>query len=237
MAQIEQPGNLDRWGNPGYRLVTLILMRCGLRISDALKLPVTCVVTDGDGAPYLRYFNHKMKREALVPIDDELHEEIRGQQQQVLQRWPDRAPVLVPRPTTNLDGRQPIAGNTYRTALSRWLERCDIRDEHGQAVHLTPHQWRHTLGTRLINRDVPQEVVRRILDHDSHQMTAHYARCGTGKPPARSTSTARTSYWIRTGHWPRRPGPSSGWNGRCRHSRTATAAFPWSSDASTPTPA
>ncbi|BCO36343.1 hypothetical protein MHEC_27760 [Mycobacterium heckeshornense] len=26
------------------------------------------------------------------------------------------------------------------------------------------------------NRDVPQEVVRRILDHDSPQMTAHYAR-------------------------------------------------------------
>jgi len=43
-------------------------------------------------------------------------------------------------------------------------------------VHFTPHQWRHTLGTRLINRDVPQEVVRRILDHDSHEMTAHYAR-------------------------------------------------------------
>jgi hypothetical protein len=28
----------------------------------------------------------------------------------------------------------------------------------------------------LINRDVPQEVVRKILDHDSPQMTAHYAR-------------------------------------------------------------
>lgn len=33
-----------------------------------------------------------------------------------------------------------------------------------------------TSQTRLINRDVPQEVVRRILDHDSPQMTAHYAR-------------------------------------------------------------
>ena len=43
-------------------------------------------------------------------------------------------------------------------------------------MRLTPHQWRHTLGTRLINKDVPQEVVRRILDHDSPQMTAHYAR-------------------------------------------------------------
>ena len=52
-------------------------------------------------------------------------------------------------------------------ALYRWLAACDVRDEHGQPVHLTPHQWRHTLGTRLINRDVPQEVVRRILDHDS----------------------------------------------------------------------
>ena len=28
----------------------------------------------------------------------------------------------------------------------------------------------------MINLDVPQEVVRRILDHDSHAMTAHYAR-------------------------------------------------------------
>ena len=34
-----------------------------------------------------------------------------------------------------------------------------------------------TFGTRLINQDVPQEVVRRILDHDSPQMTAHYAVC------------------------------------------------------------
>lgn len=41
---------------------------------------------------------------------------------------------------------------------------------------VSPHRFRHTLGTRLINLDVPQEVVRRILDHDSHQMTAHYAR-------------------------------------------------------------
>jgi integrase len=176
MSQLEQPGNLDRWDNPVYRLITLILMRCGLRISDALKLPFACVVSDSDGAPYLRYSNHKMKREALVPIDDELQAEISSQQQRVLQRWPDGAPVLLPRPNMNLGGHQPIAGNTYRDALSRWLERCDIRNEHGQLVHLTPHQWRHTLGTRLINRDVPQEVVRRILDHDSHQMTAHYAR-------------------------------------------------------------
>ncbi|MDN5916134.1 MAG: tyrosine-type recombinase/integrase [Pseudonocardia sp.] len=42
-------------------------------------------------------------------------------------------------------------------------------------IDFDPHWCRHTYGTRLINRDVPQEVVRRILDHDSPQMTAHYA--------------------------------------------------------------
>jgi hypothetical protein len=31
-------------------------------------------------------------------------------------------------------------------------------------------------ATRLINHDVPQEVVRRLLDHTSHTMTAVYAR-------------------------------------------------------------
>jgi integrase len=176
MAQVEDPSNLDRWDNPASRLVTLILIRCGLRVSDALKLPFDCVALDAAGAPYLRYHNHKMNREALVPIDEQLQQLIGEQQQRVLGRWPGGVPVLFPRPLTNPDGCKPIGSTTYRDALHRWLRCCDIRDEHGRPVHLTPHQWRHSLGTRLINRDVPQEVVRRILDHDSHLMTGHYAR-------------------------------------------------------------
>jgi len=176
MVQVENPANLDRWDNPAYRLISLILMRCGVRISSALRLPFDCVITDADNAGYLRYHNTKMKREALVPIDDELWQEIRNEQQRVLARWPSSPPLLLPRPSKNLDGAQPIRSDTYRQALHRWLQRCDVRDEHGRLVRLTPHQWRHTVGTRLINRDVPQEIVRRILDHDSAEMTAHYAR-------------------------------------------------------------
>lgn len=176
MTQLERPSNLDGWDNATYQLITIILMRCGLRITDALRLPSDCVVTDADGAPYLKYFNHKMKREALVPIDEQLRGLLGQQRRQISERWPDGTPGLFPRPTKNVDGSHALSSSTYRMALYRWLGRCDIRDEHGAPVRLTPHQWRHTLGTRLINRDVPQEVVRRILDHDSHVMTAHYAR-------------------------------------------------------------
>ncbi|WP_327167530.1 site-specific integrase [Streptomyces subrutilus] len=151
-------------------------MRCGLRITDTVRLPHDCIVHDADSAPYLRYLNHKMKREALVPIDEELEREIRDHQRHLRDRWPHGTPVLFPRSLKNADGHEPTDDHVYRRAMHQWLKACDVRDEHGRLVKVTPHQFRHTLGTRLINRDVPQEVVRRILDHDSHMMTAHYAR-------------------------------------------------------------
>jgi integrase len=140
MAQVELPDNLERWDNPAFRLVTLILIRCGLRVSDALRLPADCIVTDAEGAPYLRYVNHKMKREALVPIDEEIRAEVTERRAQT-----SPGPWLFPRPTKNPDGRFPSSATTYRAALYRWLQSCDVRDEHGEPVHLTPHQWRHTL--------------------------------------------------------------------------------------------
>jgi len=176
MAQIEDPASLDRWDDPGRRLITLILIRCGLRIGDACKLPSDCIVRDGDGQPYLRYYNHKMKREALVPVDDELVTEIGRQRQRNAARWPGGTPVLSPRPTKNIDGSVPANGDAYRGGLRRWLARCDIRDQDGSPIRLTPHQFRHSLGTTLINRDVPQHVVQKILDHETPEMTAHYAR-------------------------------------------------------------
>ena len=140
MAQVEQASNLNRWDNPAFRVVTLVLVRCGLRVNDALRLKADCVLTDAEGAPYLRYVNHKMKREALVPVDEEVRAEIIAQQARA-----GSSPWLFPRPMKNPDGRFPSASGTYREALYRWLQHCDVRDEQGRLVHLTPHQWRHTL--------------------------------------------------------------------------------------------
>jgi integrase len=96
-----------------------------------------------------------MKREVLVPIDEEIHKLIIDQEQLVFARWTEGCPRLFPRPTKNLDGRYPTASSTYRLVLHRRLQLCEVRDEHGRPAHFTAHQWRHTLGTRMINRDVP----------------------------------------------------------------------------------
>src|SRR5260370_1429331 len=140
MTQVEAPANLDRWDNPAYQLITLILIRCGLRITDAVRIGDDCIAFDADGSPYLHYYNHKMKRQALVPIDEELHALITAQLQRNLDRWPAGIPVLFPRPTANLDGAKPLTGRTYRGALRRWLERCEIRDEYGLPLQQScPH--------------------------------------------------------------------------------------------------
>ena len=45
----------------------------------------------------------------------------------------------------------------------------------GQPVKITAHQFRHTVGTRMINNQVPLDLVQRMLDHGSPEMTARYA--------------------------------------------------------------
>lgn len=176
MTQVESVANLDRWPTAEGRLITLILIQGGLRATDACTLSFDCVIHDGQGAPYLRYFNNKMRREAAIPIDEDLETTIRTQQQRVAKRWPTDHPHLFPALIGNAGGQNPMTYYSYRNMLNSWLSTCKVLDEHGQPAHLTPHQWRHTFASRLINRDVPQEVIRVLLDHESTQMTAHYAR-------------------------------------------------------------
>jgi integrase len=135
MAQVEAIDNLDRWPNPEGRLVTVILIRCGLRATDACTLAFDCLLHDGQGAPYLRYFNHKMRREAAVPIDADLETEIRAQQQRIAERWPERHPHLFPQLKGNVGGQRPLSYYSYRNMLNAWLALCEIHDEHGQPVH------------------------------------------------------------------------------------------------------
>lgn len=176
MQQIEDPANLDEFADSAMRVMTELLIRTGLRGGDARKLPIDCLVRDDDGACYLRYINHKPAREAYVPIDDALEARIVEQQQRVRARWAQAAVCLFPAARNNPSGRTPVGRAHYVNQLARWIRLCDIRDETGALVHVTPHQFRHTYGTRLINSGVPEEVVRKLLDHDSPDMTAHYAR-------------------------------------------------------------
>jgi hypothetical protein len=69
-----------------------------------------------------------------------------------------------------------MPAGTYHYLLQRWLADSGITGDLGEPARVTAHRFRHTYASRLINSEVSQEVVRRLLDHTSHTMTARYAR-------------------------------------------------------------
>jgi integrase len=176
MSQIETGQALDRLPDQTTRTLVRLLMETGLRSVDALRLPFDPVSSDVAGAPYLRFYNHKLSRDAIIPISDRVLDAIRCQQQWLRERWPTGGPpCLFPRPWRNADGIYPLGGSTLNQRLRRWLADLDVRDAQGAPVKITSHQFRHTLGTRMINNEVSQPTVQRLLDHSSPAMTARYA--------------------------------------------------------------
>lgn len=134
MAQIESPQHLNTMRDPANRLVLEVMIRCGLRAIDAVDLSLDCLLQDDQGHPYLHYLNHKMKRDAYVPIDDELAGRVREQRAAVEARFTHGTPTkLFPGRVSNLDGTRSLTASGFRHAFRHWLAGLDLVDEHGGA--------------------------------------------------------------------------------------------------------
>lgn len=175
MTQLENPGNLARLPDQTTRHLLILIQETGLRARDACTLEFNPIIIDSAGWPCLKYFNAKMATEQLVPLSQRAAEAVRAQQDHLRDRWPAGPARLFPASVANPDGARPFSYGTLQHRLLRWQQDIDLRDEAGQHVSVTAHQFRHTLGTRLINADVPQHVVQKMLGHASPQMTARYA--------------------------------------------------------------
>jgi integrase len=175
MAQLESDSALARLPDPTTRHLVVVLIETGLRAGDACRLNVECLVPDSVGWPCLRFTNNKVRAEQLIPLSARAAQTIRAQLEEVGRISPV-SPWLFPAPNANPDGARPFTYNALRQRMGRWQEAIDLRDSAGRPVRVSPHRFRHTLGTRLINQGVPQHVVQRLLGHASPQMTATYAR-------------------------------------------------------------
>ncbi len=151
-----------------------ILLEVGLRISELCQLPVNCLITDDKHEWYLRFYQSKTHRELVIPlVEEEVIGAIQVQQQEIRTRWGEACSYLFPSPSSSA---KPYLQATFRRQLNEWALQCQITDRHQHLYHFTAHQFRHTVGMRLINEDVPLEVISRLLGHRSLSMTQVYAR-------------------------------------------------------------
>jgi integrase/recombinase XerD len=148
-----------------------ILCVAGLRTEDALHLPEDCLEYDAAGDPRLRWYNHKMKRDGRpLPITTSVAEAIQ-RQRDVVKEVPD------------IFGKQYLFRTEYglyqfsrfSKHLNQLAVRVPILGEDGRVYHFKPHQMRHTVGTTMINHGMGIADVMAYLDHQSPEMTLHYA--------------------------------------------------------------
>lgn len=176
MAQLESETNLARIANPSVRHLIIVLIETGIRGGDATSLVFNPIVVDSTGWPCLRFDNVKVNIEQLIPLSAKAADTIRAQQDHVRDVWPGGSPWLFPGILDNTDGEKQYAHASLSGQLGRWQQTIDVRDEAGQQVRVHAHQFRHTVGTRLINTGVPQHVIQKLLGHASPRMTARYAQ-------------------------------------------------------------
>ena len=176
MNQLESDASLARLRNPTVRHLVVLLIETGLRGGDACALPFNPIFEDSVGWPCLRFDDAKVKTEQLIPLSEKAAAAIRNQQAHVRMVWPAGSPWLFPGIQQNPDGTMAYAHGSLSGQLGKWQKEIDVRDETGQPVRVHAHQFRHTVGTRLINAGVPQHVIQKLLGHASPRMTARYAQ-------------------------------------------------------------
>ena len=175
MGQLENPQNQARLPDETTRNLLVLIIETGLRANDACSLPFNPLIYDSTGSPCLKYYNAKMAAEQLVPLSQRGADAIGAQQNHLRTLWPSGCSRLFPSTFANPDGDRSFEYGTFGHRLITWQKTIGVRNEAGQPVTVTAHQFRHTLGTRLINTGVPQHVVQKMLGHASPQMTARYA--------------------------------------------------------------
>lgn len=159
-----------------FKRILLVLIETGRRISEICQLPFKCLLQDAVGDWFLKHYQSKMKKEDTIPITRELACVIQEQQASVKQDWGcEETPFLFVAPRPRGNGRKPITPYAFSTALKTLAYEKNIQDIHGNYYNFQSHQFRHTVGTAMVNSGVPLHIIQRYLGHVSPEMTMHYA--------------------------------------------------------------
>lgn len=154
----------------------LILIETGRRISELCQLPFNCLLQDATGDWFLKHYQSKMKKEHTIPISRELARVIQEQQASVKKDWgSEETPFLFVAPRPRGNGRKPITPYAFGVSLKTLAYEKGIKDANGNYYNFQAHQFRHTVGTLMVNSNVPLHIIQKYLGHVSPEMTMHYA--------------------------------------------------------------
>jgi len=140
------------------RLLFLLMLRCGLRVSEACSLTWNDVDQE---ASSLRINNGKGQVDRVVYIAPDV--------EQTLQLWQARgtpSPYLFPSRRRSA----PLGRGVVHWQMKKYLRLAGIQPNY------SAHCLRHTFATQLLNAGVSLEVLKELMGHRSIQMTLRYTK-------------------------------------------------------------
>lgn len=168
---------------PVQRMV-LIIQECGLRVSELIGLNFDCLQQDSKGGWFLKFIRWKMKKEDIIPISHELAGVIKAQQNFIRNSLQEDYAYLFCASSRYFENQELVkfsplpklilaqVFNQYLNWLAKKFNICDISLK---IWHFQSHQFRHSVGTKMINNNVPHHIIQRYLGHTSPAMTSVYA--------------------------------------------------------------
>ena len=150
----------------------IILLETGRRISEVCMLNFDCIEKDGDDDWLLRVYEKKLNRIRLIPASNACVKAIKIQQKDQRQSKTLSKFLF---PGRRLSKSPTVSAPPINRALNKLAKENNIVDGNGVIWKFCSHQFRHTVGTQMINSGVPQVMVQHYLGHESPEMTARYA--------------------------------------------------------------
>lgn len=150
-----------------------VMLETGRRISEICTLKIDCLVKDSDGDWFLKIQEKKLNRDNLIPISENCKKAIMAQKCITKKMRPTSKYLFLTH--RNLIRREHVSARHINMILNDFSKKENITDDNGEVWRFSSHQFRHTVGTRMINAGVSQFVIQRFLGHATPEMKARYA--------------------------------------------------------------
>jgi site-specific recombinase XerD len=141
------------------RLIFLLMLRCGLRVSEVCHLTQSDVDFE---AGTIRINNSKGQVDRIAYIAPDLEKSIR-----LWQARSSSTEYLFPSRKVK---SAPLTRGDLGWLMNKYLRLASIKN------HYSPHCLRHSFATQLLNAGVSLEVLKELMGHRSIQITLRYTK-------------------------------------------------------------
>ncbi|KXI64414.1 site-specific integrase [Bacillus cereus group sp. BfR-BA-01119] len=169
--EMKSVNQICTWG-----LISLI-RHTGIRIHEALRIQETHLSRDFGGNQLLEIVSDKTLTDRYLPVSQEVVNVIKRVSEATRK---GRGQICTERIFINEQKRskefQHLSQVMARQRLASFITTNNIVDPNGILVKLTYHQFRHTIGTDLLNNGMSISEVMEYLGHTSTHSTRLYAK-------------------------------------------------------------